>query len=86
MEKPVEKRIKLKPIPDNLFKLLNKPQISTMLHAEAMGWSLWFVRRRLFTNIVPVMRDQWKIETAVIEKDGDFNTRHGMVFRPDADP
>jgi hypothetical protein len=83
MAEPIEKRIKLKPIPDNLYKILKKPQISTILHAEAMGWNLWFVRRRLFTTVVPVMRDEWKVETAVIEEDGNFNTRHGLNFRPD---
>jgi hypothetical protein len=83
MSESIEKRIKLKPIPENLYKILNKPQISTLLHAEAMGWSLWFVRRQKFTVVVPVMRDEWKIETAVIEEDGNFNTSHGMTFRPD---
>ena len=83
MAEPVEKRIRLKPIPDNLYKILKKPQISTMLHAEAMGWHLWFVRRRLFTSVIPVMRDEWKVETAVIEEDGNFNTNHGLKFRPD---
>ena len=48
-----------------------------------MGWHLWFVRRRLFTNVIPVMRDEWKVETAVIEEYGNFNTSHGLKFRPD---
>ena len=83
MVESVEKRIKLKPIPENLAKMLNKPQMSTLLHAEAMGWSLWFVRRHLFTVVVPVMRDETSSSTAIIEADGNFNTNHGYIFRPD---
>lgn len=86
MSESIEKRVKLKPIPDNLSKILNKPQMSTLLQAQAMGWHLWFVRRQRFTIVVPVMRDETKTETAVIEEDGDFNTNHGYNFRPDQSP
>ena len=62
-----EKQIKLKPIPDNLYKILKKPQISTLLHAEAMGWSLWFAGAK-FTVVVPVIETNGRMKRLSLRK------------------
>ena len=77
----VEKRTKQDPIPKQLETVLNKPQMTTLLNLESIGWSLLFVRRPQFQPIMPVLRDNTNSFTAIIEEDGSINFDHGVTFR-----
>lgn len=74
---------KKSPIPENLEKVLNKLQMTTLLQLEALGWHLWFVRRPLFQPVMPVLYDPKFSHTAIIEENGRIDTSHGFIFRPD---
>ncbi len=78
-----DRRTLLSPIPNHLERMLNNPQMKTLLELESLGWQLWFVRRPLNQPVLPVLYDPSFSVTAIIEKDGEKNTKHGMEFRPD---
>ena len=77
-----DRRHKQPPIPDHLENILNKPQMTTLLQLESIGWRLWFVRRPLFQSVMPVLCDPTNDFPAILEEDGSCNIDHGMSFRP----
>ena len=79
-----DRRAGEQPIPDNLEKVLSKPQMTKLLQLESMGWRLWFVRRPLFQAVLPVLYDPTNSFTGVIEDTGACSVDHNLKFRPDA--
>lgn len=81
----IERRQTQSPIPHNLEELLSELQLLTIRRVEEFGGGLWFVRRPLFQDVVPVVNCSLNhgAETAVVELDGSLNTSHGLFIRPD---
>ncbi|MGB2255752.1 MAG: hypothetical protein ACPH56_12035 [Spongiibacter marinus] len=80
-----ERRQTQAPIPDNVEELLSELQLLTIRRVEDFGGSLWFVRRPLFQDVVPVVNcsPNNSADAAVVELDGSLNTSHGLLIRPD---
>ena len=80
-----ERRQTQAPIPDNLEELLSELQLLTIRRVEDFGGRLWFVRRPLFQDVVPVVNCSLNhgAETAVVELDGSLTTQHGLIIRED---
>ena len=51
----IERRQTQSPIPHNLEELLSELQLLTIRRVEDFGGGLWFVRRPLFQDVVPVV-------------------------------
>ncbi|WP_051171386.1 hypothetical protein [Spongiibacter marinus] len=81
----IERRQTQSPIPHNLEELLSELQLLAIRRVEEFGGGLWFVRRPLFQDVVPVVNCSLNhgAETAVVELDGSLNTSHGLFIRPD---
>jgi hypothetical protein len=76
-----ERRKNLKPIPDNPELFLSEPQLQTVHSLEESGWHLWFVRRNIYLQAMPVLVEDESGQTAVIDKAGLMDTDHGLHFR-----
>ena len=81
----IERRQTQSPIPHNLEELLSELQLLAIRRVEDFGGRLWFVRRPLFQDVVPVVNCSLShgAETAVVELDGSLNTKHGLFIRPE---
>jgi hypothetical protein len=60
---------------------LNDAQRAAIHQLEGFGWSLSFVRRPLFEEVIPVLRDPDSDRYAVLEKDGTLNENHDLIVR-----
>ncbi len=78
-----EHRNSAPPIPDNYQQILTDQQLMTLQKVESFGGELWFIRRPLFQDVVPVVKfcDSKSNCTAVIEEDGFLNKQHNLVIR-----
>ena len=72
-------------IPENYHQVLNAFQLQTLKKVEEYGGELWFVRRPLFQDIIPVVKCAKRSAStaAIIEDDGTLNKDHGLNIRPD---
>lgn len=80
------KRAKQLPIPDNYKEILTNFQLLAIKHIESFGGELWFIRRPLFQDVVPVVKftKDENCEVAVIDEDGSLNKEHGLIIREDS--
>lgn len=72
-------------IPENFHQVLNAFQLQTLKKVEEFGGQLWFIRRPLFQDVIPVVKCAISSEAtaAIIEHDGTLNRNHGLNIRPD---
>lgn len=57
-------------IPDNLEELLNHNQLHALIGMKHTDWELWFVRRPLFQEPVPVVHNTKDGSIGVLDKEG----------------
>lgn len=76
-----EKRKGDTPIPDNLEAVLNKAQWRALAGVELMGWELRFVRRKLFQEPVPVLRNRNDNRTGILGEDGKITIQADIKLR-----
>jgi hypothetical protein len=76
-----DKRKGISPIPANLKNALNKEQLFMLNKMEGFGWTLNFVRRPLFQDVVPVLVHNDSGQQGVLEDDGTLNTRLDIKIR-----
>jgi hypothetical protein len=77
-----EKRGQLKPIPDNLYSMLNREQLHTLKIIEKTGGSLGFVRRSPYNQKpVYVVFNIKGTQYAVLDEDGNLNRDTGIKIR-----
>ena len=76
-------RLSKSPIPDNLNEILTQEQMLSIRKIENYGGSLWFVRRPLFGDVMPIVRftKNKEAQTAIVEADGSLNRNHGLDIR-----
>ncbi|MGD9169992.1 MAG: hypothetical protein PVI97_08020 [Candidatus Thiodiazotropha sp.] len=70
-----------KPVPDNLYEVLNNLQVLALQKAEGFGWKLKFVRRPLFQEVVPVITDPSGEKLGVLETNGEINMHPDTKIR-----
>lgn len=79
-----ERRKALKEIASVLKRELNGAQLETLRELEYFGWSLAFVRHKMFEPSVAVVTDGdsgGKV-VAVLEPDGSLNETPALAVRP----
>jgi hypothetical protein len=79
----VEKRSTEEQTRELMMSELSDAQKVALNQLEAFGWYLCFVRRPLFKDVVPVMRDDDSGRFAVLETDGSLNQDHDLDIRSD---
>jgi hypothetical protein len=77
------------PTPDNLEELLNKTQFQALSGMKHSEWELWFVRRPLFQEPVPVVHNTNDGRIGIMDKDGSIRIQTDIKVReldkPDSD-
>jgi hypothetical protein len=76
-----EKRTGEKAVPDNLKELLTELQLMSLNKISSFGWELIFVRRPLFQEVVPVIRNHNGVQIGVLEEDGRINLEPEIALR-----
>lgn len=69
------------PVPAQLHDVLNEVQLLELRQVEDFGWSLQFIRRPLFQDVIPVVYSPDTRSYAIIEKDGRINKDPDIEFR-----
>ena len=67
-----ERRKEGNQIPDNLEELLNNNQLHALIGMKNTDWELWFVRRPLFQEPVPVVHNTKDGSIGVLDKEGSI--------------
>lgn len=76
-----EKRTGEKAIPENLKEILTELQLMSLNKITSFGWELIFVRRPLFQEVVPVIKNHNGIQIGVLEEDGRINLEPEIALR-----
>ena len=50
-----DRRCGKEPVPERLDEVLNEVQLLELHQVEEFGWSLQFIRRSLFQDVIPVV-------------------------------
>ena len=77
----IEKRSDGNQVPESLDGVLNENQLLTLSKMEGFGWSIAFIRRPLFQDIVPVLLHPDNEILGTLEDDGALNTQPDIEFR-----
>jgi hypothetical protein len=59
---------------DDVYKILNRKQLSALIECRYFGWSLKFVRIPLFQDPVPVLYNAKIDQIGILDPDGHINT------------
>ena len=76
-----EQRKGMNPVPENIDELLNEAQLRTLHGLKQFGWELYFVRRPLFQEAVPVLINREGNKTIVLETNGGINEKAEINIR-----
>jgi hypothetical protein len=76
-----ERRKGVKPVPENFEELLNEAQLRTLRSIRRFGWQLYFIRRPLFQELVPVLINTESDKYAVLEANGSINEQVNLDIR-----
>ncbi len=66
---------------DSLDEILNEAQLVTLNNMEGFGWSLAFVRKPLFQEVVPVLLHADNDKLGTLDQDGKLNVQPDIKFR-----
>ena len=70
------------PVPDHVKNYLNNDQLLSLRKLEGYGWTLYFIRRPMFQDVVPVVKSPDGKETAILMDDGELDTTTDIHIRP----
>ena len=76
-----ERRGGMAPIPEKLEEVLNDAQLLSLNKLEGFGWSLEFVRRPLFQEVVPVLFHPDTKKYGILSDDGTLNAQPEIQLR-----
>lgn len=76
-----ERRCEGNQIPARPNEILNEMQLLTLNSMERYGWSLAFIRRPLFQEVVPVLRHCDSKKFGIMDADGRLNAQPEITFR-----
>ena len=77
----IERRSEDNKVPHSPNDILNEMQLLTLHNMEKFGWSLAFIRRPLFQEIVPVLRHCDSMKVGTMDADGTMNAYPDISFR-----
>ena len=77
----VEKRMGKGPIPAKLGFYVSEKQIQSMRILKKFGWMLEFVRRPVFSNVTPVLRNIHDNSVGVLQSDGTLKISSAIKTR-----
>lgn len=77
----VERRKQDSQMHDSLDDILNEAQLVTLNNMEGFGWSLAFVRKPLFQEVVPVLLHLDNDKLGTLDQDGKLNVQPDIKFR-----
>ena len=77
----VERRKQDNQMHDSLDDILNEAQLATLNSMEGFGWSLAFVRKPLFQEVVPVLLHADNDKLGTLDEDGKLNVQPDIKFR-----
>jgi hypothetical protein len=77
----VERRKQDSQTHDSLDDILNEAQLVTLNNMEGFGWSLAFVRKPLFQEVVPVLVHADNDKLGTLDKNGKLNVRPDIKLR-----
>jgi hypothetical protein len=67
----------------NVETILNREQLSALLKSQQFGWRLWFIRKPVFPDSLPVLYNVTNNRFAVLEPDGHINPDVKINIRAD---
>ena len=76
-----ERRTGQEPIPEDIRSRLNELQHQTLVRLSGFGWSMQFVRRPLFQDLVIVVIDPSGTDRAVLREDGSIDRDFDLQIR-----
>ena len=76
-----DKRIGTSPVPSSPSFFLNEKQLNGMKVLKEFGWELAFIRRPLFSDVIPVVKNMHEQATGVLGVDGILNLRNDLKMR-----
>ena len=76
-----ERRIGQVAVPPDFKSRLNELQHQTLARIEGFGWSVGFVRRPLFQDVVIVLFDPAGDRYAILNDDGSLDTTTDITIR-----
>ena len=76
-----DRRCGKEPVPAHLEDVLNEVQLLELRRVEAFGWSLRFIRRPLFQDVIPVVHSPDTGSYAILDIDGIINRKPDIRFR-----
>lgn len=78
---PHERRGRQAPIPATIESILTPEQSLALRKIETFGWRLAFVRQPQYAPTVAMVVSPDRKRYAVLERDGEVNTDHGITLR-----
>lgn len=76
-----DKRKGKKPVPEPLYKLLNKEQLESLRELATSGWEVCFVRKPLFELRTVALRNETADKYGILTDDGRLDTLSDMKVR-----
>ena len=64
-----------------MTQYLSDPQKAAIEKLESAGWVLSFIRRPLFEDIIPFVKDAKSGRYGILELDGTLNEDHELITR-----
>ena len=80
-KRPIERRVGLDAIPNDIKSRMTKLQRNTLAKLRGVGWSIQFVRRPLYEDQVIVLVDSSGEQQAVLQEDGSIIRNLGISVR-----
>ena len=77
----LERRKALKPVPDNIYAMLNECQKLALSRFESFGWSVRFVRRFNLGKPLIIVGDPSGKNYAVLDEDGNLDRTTKLKIR-----
>lgn len=77
----IDRRIDEQQTQDDLKRMLNKQQMSTLQQMETSGWKILFIRNQLFHPMIAALGHKVDGSVAVLEEDGSISREHELRLR-----
>ena len=80
----IDQRTGQSPVPSSPAFFLNQKQINGMEVLEKFGWELAFIRRPLFSEVIPVVKNHQENAVGILGVDGILTISHQLKLRKES--